>query len=492
LQKREKAVKLHLLLLAGCLVLTSTLAMTAGEPAGFQSRVPGFPVQPALDCGAEPCDAVHRGARAFVDRQLNGLAANGRACADCHMPTDHFQLSPANVEARFQLRQERRLKHPEADDPLFQPIDADDFRTNGESASDFSNLRENGLVRISFQLPDNIKLIDPATNAPSSETFVDVWRMVPTVNDVKLTGPDGVTVNPWARDPNRTGGYQLDARVTTLQDQAVGALTNHAGIQIAPPQRLLDDLASFQRVLFTNDRVRALSDAVSAGTTPLPDPDPPLDELEQQGKVVFNRACAQCHGGPGQSTAQAPVIRFHDIGSQCPRPVDTATPARFAFLPCPPRLARNARTYEITLSLGSLPTPCPPPAGRVTPCVASGFLKAGDKIRRTSSDPGRAFQIGFVGGPAPTDDWNKFDVPGLRGISQTAPYFHNNSAATLEEVIDHYIEFFKRVRANQVTPPPIATTDGVHFDRAPVDIPCGPGIERCEERAKLLAYLRKL
>ena len=36
-------------------------------------------------------------------------------------------------------------------------------------------------------------------------------------------------------------------------------------------------------------------------------------------------------------------------------------------------------------------------------------------------------------------------MPGLRGISKTAPYFHNNSAATLEEVVDHYIEFFKRV-----------------------------------------------
>ncbi len=41
-------------------------------------------------------------------------------------------------------------------------------------------------------------------------------------------------------------------------------------------------------------------------------------------------------------------------------------------------------------------------------------------------------------------------MPGLRGISKTAPYFHNNSAATLEEMVDHYIEFFKRVEANWV------------------------------------------
>ena len=39
-------------------------------------------------------------------------------------------------------------------------------------------------------------------------------------------------------------------------------LTNHAQVQNAPPQQLLDDLSSFQRVLFTNQRVRALSNAV--------------------------------------------------------------------------------------------------------------------------------------------------------------------------------------------------------------------------------------
>ena len=271
--------------------------------------------------------------------------------------------------------------------------------------------------------------------------------------------------------PNPSGGYQLDARLTTLQEQALGALVNHAQIQDASPQRLLDDLSSFQRVLFTNDRVRALADAVRAGQDALPDPDPPLNELEQQGKAVFARACSQCHGGPGQSTPQFPVTRFSTISSQCPRPVDTVTPARFAFAPCPPRLARNARTYEIVLSL---PTQTP-----------AGLLPAGTKVRRTSSDPGRALLTGFVGGPGPQDDWDKFDVPGMRGIRHTAPYFHNNSAATLEDVVDHYVQFFKRIEALAAPgapASPAASTDGVHFDRAP----------RPEERAALLAYLRKL
>ena len=132
------------------------------------------------------------------------------------------------------------------------------------------------------------------------------------------------------------------------------------------------------------------------------------------------------------------MVRYHDIATQCPRPVDTVSPARFNFQPCPERLARNARTYEITL-----------PNGTTT--------------RRVSSDPGRALLTGFVGGPPPLDDWNKLDVNGLRGIRDTAPYFHNNSAATLEEVVDHYVEFFKRVRALAApgVVPPVASTDGI-------------------------------
>ena len=32
------------------------------------------------------------------------------------------------------------------------------------------------------------------------------------------------------------------------------------------------------------------------------DPDPELNELEQQGRVVFNRACGTCHGGSTHPT----------------------------------------------------------------------------------------------------------------------------------------------------------------------------------------------
>ena len=249
------------LLIAAGLVLSSTLLLRAAttEVLPVDGRAPVA----APECGGEPCDAILRGLGAFLDRKLAGLEGNGRACADCHMPTNSFQLSPAGAEARFQLLQWRRRFNPGADDPLFRPVDADDFRILGDDAHDFSNLRQNGLVRVTFPLPPNIRVIDPATNAPSADTFVDMWRSVPTVNDVALTGPDGI--NPWLRGPNASGGYQLDARFGTLQEQALAAFTAHAQVGNAPPQGMLDDLASFQRILFTNHRVRALSDAVRDG-----------------------------------------------------------------------------------------------------------------------------------------------------------------------------------------------------------------------------------
>jgi cytochrome c peroxidase len=419
-----------------------------------------------LNCASTPCDAVARGRNAFLDGKLQGLGGNGRSCADCHMPSEGFQLSPAAAQARFAALQAKREHNKNADDPLFRPVDADDFRINGGNANDFSNLLENGLVRVTMPLPLNVKLIDPVSGQPTAETSVDLWRAVMPVLNVAITGPDNVLpiwppaprVPIMGQDPNgpnRQGGYQHDARFGSLQEQARGALMAHAQVSVEPPQRMLDDLAAFQQTLFSSPGVEQLAGAILSGSTPFPDPDPELNELEQHGKVIFNRACAQCHGGslhPSGSTAETafvrPIVRYHPIQTACPRPTTDG------YAPCPPRLARNARTYRITRADGSFQ-----------------FV--------TTSDPGRLL---LTGQPA---DLFVMDVTQLRGISNTAPYFHNNSAATLEEVLDHYDAFFRRVARLNPPPnlPPLLSSNGLVVDR---------GFVTAEERPALLAYLRKL
>jgi cytochrome c peroxidase len=420
-----------------------------------------------LNCDEAPCDAVARGRVAFNDRHLNHLGGNGRSCADCHMPTENFQLSPDAARARFDALQDERARNKNADDPLFRPVDADDFRVNGDNANDFSNLVGNGLVRVTMPLPANVRLIDPITGQPSQETAVDLWRAVMPVFNVAISGPDSV-LPVWPpgaprppimgqdpNGPNRQGGYQHDARFGTLQEQARGALFAHAQVSVEPSASMLDDLAAFQQTLLSSPGVELLADAILAGSTSFPDPDPELTGVEQQGKVVFDRACSQCHGGslhPSGSTPEVaivrPLVRYHNIQTACPRPTTDG------FLACPARLARNARTYRITRADGS-------------------FQFA------TTSDPGRLL---LTGQPA---DLGVMDVTQLRGISKTAPYFHNNSAATLEEMLDHYDALFRRAAKTNPPPnlPPFLSSNGLVVDR---------GFVLPEERESLLAYLRKL
>jgi cytochrome c peroxidase len=383
------------------------------------------------------------------------------------MPADSFQLSPASARARFDALQANRLHNSNADDPLFRPVDADDFRINGADAVDFSNLVDNGLIRVTMPLPLNVRLLDSVTGQPTAETSVDLWRAVMPVLNVAISGPDGVApiwppgaprppiMGQDPNGPNRQGGFQHDARFGTLQEQARGALFAHAEVSVEPPARMLDDLAAFQETLFSSPSVELLANAILSGSTPFPDPDPELNELELQGKVVFNRACAQCHGGtlhPSGSTPEAtivrPIVRYHNIQSACPRPTTNG------YAPCPQRLERNARRYRITRADGTFQ-----------------FV--------TTSDPGRLL---LTGQPA---DLGVMDVTQLRGISKTAPYFHNNSAATLEEMVDHYDAFFRRVAQLLPPPnlPPILSSNGLVVDR---------GFLTADEKPALLAYLRKL
>ena len=419
-----------------------------------------------LNCAQQPCDQVARGRAAFSDGNLKALGGNGRACADCHMPSEHFQLSPAAARARFEALLAKREFNKNADDPLFRPVDADDFRVNGENAVDFSNLVDNGLVRVTLPLPPNVRLLDPVTGQPTDETTTDLFRAVMPVMNVAITGPDGVApIWPPAprvpilgtdpNGPNRQGGYQHDARFATLQEQARGALIAHAQVSVEPPSDLLDDLAAFQQTLFSSSGVERLADAIASGSASFPDPDPELTEIEQQGKAVFNRACATCHGGslhPSSSTPEAaivrPIVRYHNIQTACPRPTTDG------YLPCPDRIGRNARTYRITLANGATQT-------------------------FTTSDPGRLLLTGQIA------DLGVMDVTQLRGISRTAPYFHNNSAATLDAVLDHYDAFFRRAARLNPPPnlPPILSSNGLVVDR---------GFVTPEERPALLAYLRKL
>jgi cytochrome c peroxidase len=88
-----------------------------------------------------------------------------------------------------------------------------------------------------------------------------------------------------------------------------------------------------------------------------------------------------------------------------------------------------------------------------------------------STDPGKL----LISGRA--EDFNQFEVPALFGVGKAAPYFHDNSAGTLEDVLLQYQSLFLAIR--RVVPPE-------------VPFPDRPDELLPEQIAPLVAYLKKL
>ena len=327
-----------------------------------------------------------------------GTQSNGRACVTCHVAEDAFQLTPAHVEARWQALQQRKRHHPDADDPLFRAIDADD------GAVDFTLLRQHALVRVVIPLPigaDGSKLVWPVDD-PDAES-VELFRATPTILDTAVTAP-----------------YQYDSRFATLQAQALGALQGHAEIQVQPKPRFLNDVAAFERTQFSSERVAALSQALEAGCEPA-ESAPALTADMQHGKRVFDRACAACHGGPRLNEPLAELAStagIRDIFLSKPLP-PFAADLPFAASP----VQNKSRLWAVRVP------------GREEPEL------------RESTDPGIALQTGKI------EHFNEFDIPSLFGIANTAPYFRDNSATKLADVVRHYQLVFEAVR--RVVPPEV-------------------------------------
>ena len=371
---------------------------------------------------------------------LPSAGGNGRACATCHVDNDHFTLTPSHV-----------VSLPSTD-PLFRRIDADDPTA---SKLTYDHVRA-GLIRVVLPLADNLDVIDSNGNViTNAARTIAVWRGVPTIENTALTAP-----------------YQYDGRAPTYQVQAAGALQLHAQVPFQYPENVLDIFAKFEATVFSSDKIRDVAQQLNAGNQPA-DPDlttqfaPGSDEAA--GQAIFAQACALCHGGPRGNTitSQAahddtffainpdgtpvfdqngPVLsdthqddRFMNIGT-----------AAFSYLTQPgtgPVLGLpngfSAVTYidqfpdHNTVDLPHYRIRFYTDATRTTklidlPPLPTQGLSPSFIPQAYSVDPGRCI---ISGDPA---DYEAFKVPQLRGLAHTAPYFHDGSMKTLDDVVEFY------------------------------------------------------
>lgn len=346
-------------------------------------------------------------------------------------------------------------------DPLFDAMDADD--PTAETLT-FEHLKK-GLIRVWLTLPDNVDLLDTfgrVTTPPHRKIFV--WRSVPSIADGALTAP-----------------YQLDGRAATLEEQAQAAVTSHSRGG-AVPEKELERIAAFVRSRFTSDRARKvaaeLASGVEFGKVSDVEASLSLSSEERRGKEVYDKVCASCHGGADKATIVDRAV--HDLAFAALKPDGTvlyqvpATDPPTRVLASQPQnefinvgsamenfLAQIGATEQTEHPIFTRDVSFPKyrlrfykdasrtaVAADLPPAVGLGNLfsrvdRDGNPLEGPnlffqlfSTDPGRAL---ITGSPY---DFEAFDIPTLRGIGKTAPYFHNNVAETLQDVVELYSDHF--------------------------------------------------
>ncbi len=372
------------------MVLASQIALRIDAQSGHAKQPPHL----TFDCEPEQLHGAARiaclvkrfeeGRRLFDEETFQG---NGRTCVTCHS-VKNGTFSPAEATKRLAAN---------PNDPLFVGDGLDD------GVQGTSRITAHATVRIEIPLTSRVTLAnDPAA---ASVTF---FRGTPT------------TVNT----PSLQPVFMYDGRDSTLEGQALGAVHAHARNGVEPTPLQLRLIAEFQQTAPRFFSSLALFGFAHGGPPPrLPNG---VTASQKRGRAMFDNVpitpgstrglCAMCHSGP-----MLDVSNEFNIFLPIPG-------LRFFGVSVSERNKLNLPTYEFILD-GTERIVTPDPG-----------------LCLTKELPADEFppELFGPGGPLPLSiACNLFKTPSLWGVKRTAPYFHDNSAKTLEDVAEQYAFMFR-------------------------------------------------
>jgi cytochrome c peroxidase len=376
----------------------------------------------------------------FTNPFFQPLGTNGRTCATCHEPADGWSVSASHVRSRF--------SRSRGEDPIFRLIDGAncptaDISTRETREEAYSLLLQKGLIRIQRAVSPASQFTITAIDDPyqcSTPTSVSVHRRpLPATNLKFLTTP------MWDARELRSLNFTQDLLV-----QARDAVLDHMQPTVAPDFATLQQIVNFELATFTAQDFDKRAQSLTADGA-----DGGPEELSKQNFFLgINDGLNSTPISPFDNNAFKLFANWETIPNDGD-PHRSLEEARKA-------IARgenifNTREFEFTGVPGFNPgrrgfcSSC-----HNTPNVGSSSLPAlinigiADASRRTpdlplftlqdkttgaivqTTDPGGAITTGL------TSFIGSFKVPNLRGLPTRAPYFHDGSAATLEEVVDFY------------------------------------------------------
>ena len=370
------------------------------------------------------------------------LGTNGRSCVSCHRPDEGWTVTPEGLRRRFD--RSRGL------DAIFRVNDGSncadaDISSLSKRRRAFSLLLERAVIRVGVAVPDDaefvVERVDDPYQCDAPGNMVSMFRRpLPSTNLAFLS-----TV-------------MWDGREPDLATQADDATMGHAQAAAHLTRRQAQDIVTFETGLYTaQSDVTHAGSLSAAGATGGPfalshEPffiginDPVgLNEagtpFDEDAFTLFG-AWIHARGHDSRSRARQAIARGETLFNTKPITLSgvaglngvtfssgVTLPASFTgtCTICHDTPNSGSHSVKAPLNIGLTD------ASRRTPDLPLYTLRhkmTGEAVQTT--DPGRAMITGkWV-------DIGKFKGPILRGLAARAPYFHNGSAATLEDVVEFY------------------------------------------------------
>ncbi|HCC57229.1 MAG TPA: hypothetical protein DEQ47_08180 [Solibacterales bacterium] len=447
------------------------VAVLLAMPMTFIHAQQGRPVLPNLGGFVNPAGVI----RTFSqngDLDLTGpffqsLGTNGRSCATCHQPSDAMSVAAAHVQARFDGSQGL--------DPIFRTNDGSncdhdiDVSTVSGRAAAYSLLRTRGLFRITLAVPEarDFEVVSVNNSYGCSEAnVISMYRRPLPGTNLKFLSTvmfDGRESSAQTGTTPINSSNYPQSLVDDLTHQAVDATLGHAqGLAPGPTAAQLQSIVEFEMGLSTGQAEASGSGSLSANganggpraisqqdffigindpvgldpTNPVPfhfstkifdtfdswqGSANPYQQAVARGQEIFNTKSFTITGVPGLTgatfsngvTVPSTIVSTCGVCHDSPNAGNHSVSAPLNIGVADPPGGDNA------LDTGYLPvlTICERPT--LATCVQI-------------TDPGRAMVTGKFA------DVGKFKGPILRGLAARAPYFHNGSAQTLQDVVDFY------------------------------------------------------
>jgi cytochrome c peroxidase len=389
---------------------------------------------------------------------FQSLGTNGRACVTCHEPRSAWGVSAASIQERFYASG--------GTDPIFRIVDgatcpSDPVSTFSDKLKAYNLLLTKGLIRIFLPLPATRDFEISAVNDPYGCT--DLTGALPMVSvyrrPLPATNLAFLTECPAGQPGCAPLAIMWDGREPSLASQAFDATQGHAQANPGVPSPAqVNQIVAFESAIFDaqvfdfeagllfadgatggpaalsqQEFYIGINDSLSSGFNPdvftlydawQNNPNPDRASVAR-GEAIFNTRQFTIHGVNGLNLFSTDPLGANDVTGTCTTCHDSPNVGNHSL-----KLALNigvADTIPPVLDVSGLPS------FTVTCTDTTGPL-AGQFFNVT--DLGRAMISGHCA------DVGKVKGPILHGLAARAPYFHNGSAATLNDVVNFYDQRF--------------------------------------------------